>query len=256
MEFQTIGNKKNPVILFFHAMGVTGESSCRVVKYLKEKYFCVMPTSTVYCPNQRYLSKQDEIHQIEEYLQKQGIEKITIIVASSIGADLGLTFLSQTKIPIEHTFFDGGQFAQISRLTRKIMVPFLYLAIKSLYWSKGATLSKFMWCSEESIKPYFIKAGKNLRYKNLYRQMMDSLEDKEFPKLPQEVQRTIFFEFGSVEEHYKYRDAVKKAYPHSHFPLFQDENHMQMQILDPKGFAKMLDSIICTGKLTGIVSWY
>ena len=33
------------------------------------------------------------------------------------------------------------------------MVPFLYLAIKSLYWSKGATLSKFMWCSEESIKP-------------------------------------------------------------------------------------------------------
>ena len=76
------------------------------------------------------------------------------------------------------------------------MVPFLYLAIKSLYWSKGATLSKFMWCSEESIKPYFIKVGKNLRYKNLYRQMMDSLEDKEFPKLSQEVQRTIFFEFG------------------------------------------------------------
>ena len=134
------------------------------------------------------------------------------------------------------------------------MVPFLYLAIKSLYWSKGATLSKFMWCSEESIKPYFIKAGKNLRYKNLYRQMMDSLEDKEFPKLSQEVQRTIFFEFGSVEEHYKYRDAVKKAYPYSHFPFFQDENHMQMQILDPKGFAKMLDSIIRTGKLMRIVS--
>lgn len=254
MKFQTMGNNKNPVILFFHAMGVTGESSYRVADYLKDKYFCVMPTSTVYCHNQSYQRKQDEIRQIEEYLQKQGIEKITLVVASSIGADLGLTFLSQTKIPIEHTFFDGGQFAQISRLTRKIMVPFLYLAIKSLYWSKGATLSKFMWCSEESIKPYFIKAGKNLRYKNLYRQMMDSLEDKEFPKLSQEVQRTIFFEFGSVEEHYKYRDAVKKAYPHSHFPLFQDENHMQMQILDPKCFAKMMDSIICTGKLTEIVS--
>ena len=44
--------------------------------------------------------------------------------------------------------------------------------------------------------------------------MMDSLEDKEFPKLSQEVQRTIFFEFGSVEKHYKYHDAVKKAYPY------------------------------------------
>ena len=35
---------------------------------------------------------------------------------------------------------------------------------------------------------------------------------------------------------------------------FQDENHMHMQILDPKGFAKMLDSIILTGKLMRIVS--
>ena len=84
--------------------------------------------------------------------------------------------------------------------------------------------------------------------------MMDSLEDKEFPKLSQELQRTIFFEFGSIEEHYKYRDAVKIAYSHSHFPVFQNENHMQMQILDPEGFAKMLNSIICTGKLTKMVS--
>lgn len=40
------------------------------------------------------------------------------------------------------------------------MVPFLYLAIKSLYWSKGKTLKKIMWCEDESIKPYFIDAVK------------------------------------------------------------------------------------------------
>lgn len=80
------------------------------------------------------------------------------------------------------------------------MVPFLYLAIKSIYWTKGATLGKIMWCSDERIKPYFIQAGKNLRYKNLQRQMTDSLEDKEFPELSEKIQRTIFFEFGSIEE--------------------------------------------------------
>lgn len=249
MKFQVMGDSKNPVILFFHAMGVTGESSFRVAEYLKEKYFCVMPTSTVYCPEQKYINKQEEIHQVEEYLRKKGIEKIAIVVASSIGADLGLAFLAQTKLLVEHTFFDGGQFAQISKWTRKIMVPFLYLAIKSLYWTKGATLGKIMWCSNESIKPYFVQAGKNLRYKNLCRQMMDSLEDKEFPALSEKTQRTMFFEFGSIEEHYKYREAVKKAYPYSNFPVFENHNHMQMQILDPKGFAAMLDSIICTGRI-------
>ena len=244
MKFQVMGDKKNPVILFFHAMGVTGESSCRVAEHLKEKYFCVMPTSTVYCSDQRYISKQDEIRQVEEFLHKESVEKIALVVASSIGADLGLEFVSKSKIPVQHIFFDGGQFAQIPKFTRKIMVPFLYLAIKSLYWTKGATLGKIMWCSEESIKPYFIQAGKNLRYGNLHRQMMDSLEDKEFPELSEKMQKAATFAFGSIEEHYKYREAVRKAYPYSHFPVFENNNHMQMQILDPLRFAGMLDSII------------
>ena len=29
-------------------------------------------------------------------------------------------------IPVKHVFFDGGQFVQIGKTTRKIMVPFLY----------------------------------------------------------------------------------------------------------------------------------
>lgn len=127
------------------------------------------------------------------------------------------------------------------------MVPFLYLAIKSLYWTKGATLKKIMWCDNDSIKPYFIHAGKNLSYKNLRTQMMDSLEDKPFPKLSVDAQTRTFFEFGSIEEHFKYRDGVMNAYPQANFPVFENCNHMQFQILDPEGFAKMLDTIICTG---------
>lgn len=33
---------------------------------------------------------------------------------------------------------------------------------KCLYWSKGGTLKKIMWCDDEAIKPYFIAAGKAL----------------------------------------------------------------------------------------------
>ena len=66
-----------------------------------------------------------------------------MVVASSIGADLAMAFLTQTKLPVEHAFFDGGQFAQIGKGTRRIMTPFLYFAIKSLYWSK--------FCHQESI---------------------------------------------------------------------------------------------------------
>ena len=124
-----------------------------------------------------------------------------------------------------------------------MMAPFLYLAIKSLYWSKGGTLKKILWCDDDSIKPYFIAAGENLTYTNLRRQISDSLEDKPFPPLPEELQRHIYFEFGSIEEHFKYRQAVMKAYPSGNYPVFEGYDHMQYQIRDPKGFAEMLTYI-------------
>ena len=249
MVFKTIGNKSNPVILFFHAMGVIGESSMPVAEKMAEKYYCIMPTSTVYCSGQRYQSKRDEIQQIVRFLGNHGIKEIELIVASSIGADLAMAFLTEAKIPVKHVFFDGGQFAQIGKATRRIMVPFLYIAMKSLYWSKGKTLKRIMWCDDDKIKPYFIEAGKNLTYGNLRRQLADSLEDKAFPELSEELQKYTFWEFGSIEEHFKYRNAVMQTYIHGNFPVFEEFNHMQYQIRDPEGFARMLETIIETGRL-------
>ena len=184
MKFKTLGNRNHPAVLFLHAMGVTGESSEPVAKYLQDRYFCILPTSTVYCEGQKYVSKLDEIRQVEDFLHRQGVERLAIVVASSIGADLAMAFLTSTKLPIGHVYFDGGQFAQIGKGTRRMMTPFLYFAIKSLYWSKGGTLKKILWCDDDSVKPYFIAAGKNLTYTNLRRHILDSLEDKTFPSLP------------------------------------------------------------------------
>lgn len=108
MLFETLGSRQKPVVLFFHTMGVTGESSMPVAKYLQDEYFCIMPTSTVYCKGQKYLGKSDEVRQIEEFLQGQGVKSLKLAVASSIGADLAAYFLMQTKLPVEHVFFDGG----------------------------------------------------------------------------------------------------------------------------------------------------
>ena len=64
MRFETLGDRKAPAVLFFHAMGVTGASSRPVVQYLQDDYFCVLPTSTVYCTKQTYRGKADEVRQV------------------------------------------------------------------------------------------------------------------------------------------------------------------------------------------------
>ena len=98
------------------------------------------------------MRKADELRQLEAYLVEQRITELAL-VASSLGADLACAFLAETKLPVHHVFFDGGQFARIGKVTRHIMAPFLYLAIKSLYWSKGGTLKKILWCDDDDIKP-------------------------------------------------------------------------------------------------------
>ena len=249
MIFKTMGNPAHPAILFFHAMGVTGDSSVPVAEYLQNQYFCILPTATVYCENQTYVDKDDELRQLTEFLRNRGISRLELVVASSLGADLATAFLAKGEFPVDHVFFDGGQFAQISKGLRRIMVPFLYLALKSLYWSKGGTLKHILWCDDAAIRPYFIQAGKNLTYGNLRRQMAVSVEDKPFPALPEDLQRRTFWEFGSVEDHFKYRDNVMKAYPAGNFPVFEGYNHMQFQIRDPQGFARMLETVMADNRL-------
>ena len=249
MIIQTLGKENNPAILFFHAMGVTGNSSVPVAEHLKEHYFCIMPTSTVYCKGQTYVSKEDEVRQVEDFLKAHDIQELALVVASSIGADLAMEFLIRSKIHPGHVFFDGGQFAQISSFLRSVMTPFLYVAIKSLYWSKGKTLKQILWCDDDAIKPYFIEAGENLTYGNLRRQLKDSLLNQPFPVLDTDLQKCTFWEFGSIEDHFKYRNAVMNTYTDGNFPVFEKFNHMQYQIRDPKGFAEMLEFVMENNKL-------
>lgn len=98
MLFQTYGEKNNPAVLFFHAMGVTGESSERVAKELSDRYYCILPTSTVYCEGQRYISKADEVRQVEDFLYGEAVDSLALVVASSLGADLAMAFLAETKL--------------------------------------------------------------------------------------------------------------------------------------------------------------
>ncbi len=80
-------------------------------------------------------------------------------------------------------------------------------------------------------------------------QMNDSLEDKEFPHLRCVRVENFFFEFGSNEEHFKYRGSVKKAYSKGIFPVFRGYNYMEYQIRDTHGFAEMLEYIIRNNRM-------
>lgn len=85
-------------------MGVVSESSNQVAKHLADRHFCIMPTSAVYCEKQRYVSREDEVLQAEERLRGYRIDRLALIVASSIGVDSGMAFSTRDAMPVEHVF--------------------------------------------------------------------------------------------------------------------------------------------------------
>ncbi|MFR5588267.1 MAG: hypothetical protein ACLTKF_10520 [Subdoligranulum sp.] len=63
-----------------------------------------------------------------------------MVVASSIGADLAMAFLTHEAAHDTLSLTAGS--SPKSKGHAPYMTPFLYLAIKSLYWSKGGTLKR------------------------------------------------------------------------------------------------------------------
>ena len=82
--FETLGDSSKPAVLFFHAMGVVGRSSEPVASFLCDRYYCIMPTATVYCKGQRYVGKADEVRQVEDFLRSHGVNRLELVVASSL----------------------------------------------------------------------------------------------------------------------------------------------------------------------------
>ena len=60
-----------------------------VAAELADRFFCIMPTSTVYCAGQTYADKADEVRQIKEFLRGQGVERVEMVVAAGKALSYG-----------------------------------------------------------------------------------------------------------------------------------------------------------------------
>lgn len=249
MQFLTLGEPGNPTIVCFHALGVTGRSNERFAKYLENDYFFVLPTLSAFCEGETYVSKKDELAQLESFLEENNINELEMVLGSSIGADIAMEFISSGTHDFNHGFIDGGMFAKIGGLARKMLTPVLFKTIEKINKTNGDSLKEIFWTDEDEIKPYFVEAARNLDKESMSNMMKDMLTKDAYPKLSPATQQIMIFEFGCAEDHFKYRKDVMRSYPKAAFPVFDKYDHMQYQIENPEGFADMLRTIITTGEM-------
>ncbi len=246
MQVSTMGTPGNPVILCFHALGVDGSSNERFARYLQDTHFIVNPTLSMFCPGESYQSKQDEIAQLNAWLDAHSIGDIELLCSFSIGADFALEFLRSTTRKVAHSFFDGPQLTKVPKLARRAMATLLFKELDNIAKTNGASITKIFWCDDPAIQPYFVRACANVDRTSINNAMKDLLA-QDLPKLSPQLQQTLVFEFGEVEEHVTCRPKLMQRYPSAQFPVFKGMNHMELTIKDPQLLAESLRTLMNTG---------
>lgn len=168
MRFKTLGNSNKPVAVLIHAMFISEEMFRNISVRLEATHYVIMPTLDAHSLEEHttFLSVQDEANKIFEYLLKNDIQNIDILLGTSLGGIIAFELFMQKKITVSNIFLDGAPFICFSDFRIKFMASiFKRIAHKSakspdrqnildkLYPEYSATMKKICGnMSDESIK--------------------------------------------------------------------------------------------------------
>lgn len=257
MKFTTLGNRKNPAVIFIAGMFCDANTNILFAKYFNEKYFVILPTLDGHCQDDSiYYSKEKEAEKIIAYLLNENISELSLLQGTSMGGSVALEVYRQSlsKIKINHVFIDGGTFMKFPNFMKRFMcnkfMRFVNIAHKHEGHPEEAT--------EEFMNMALMKfiGGKNVEK---YRYMIDAMVPilmylteesiksicetcygNDLPRLDEEYQKQLSFFFGGKEPARMMRRKLMKYYPSSKFPIQKRGTHGGLQAEDPEEYSKML----------------
>ena len=239
MKFQTEGNPNGPKILLIHAMFVNPDSFSKLIEYLKQDYFIIMPILDGHDINEdsTFLSIYDEADKIIAYLNENKIEKLDFMLGTSLGAIIALEIYGRNAVQIDKVYLDGGPFFKFGPLIQKFL--------SGKFWSVCTRIKQSPQKGIEKIDSMFPGFGSLMcdvcchmtkeNTKNLTRACFTY----SFPKLCETAQKSVIFLYGTKESAIKCIGRLKK-YKYSHIIKKDGYNHCGYLLTHPKEYAEML----------------
>jgi esterase/lipase len=257
MKFQTLGDKKNPAVLFIAGMFCDANANMPFAKYFTDNYYVILPTLDGHCQDDSiYLCKEGEAEKIIAYLKREEITELALLQGTSMGGSVTLEVYRQSinQVKINHVFIDGGTFMRFPKLVKKMMCQIFMAFVKIAYKHEGHPEE----ATEEFINMALMKfiGGKNIeKYREMLgtmtpilmhmteesvRSICETCYGNDLPELDEKSQKPLCFFFGEKEPAKMMRGKLMKYYPNSSFPIQKHGTHGGFQTENPKEYAKML----------------
>lgn len=112
MQITTYGTAEHPAILLLHTMFTTGAMFEKFIPALQDQFFVVIPTLDGYDPetDADYPGADEELEQIEAFLQKNNIRALAAATGSSLGAMLAWRLWQRGQVSIRRLVLDSPPF--------------------------------------------------------------------------------------------------------------------------------------------------
>ena len=205
MQFNTLGNINNPVIIMLSGSFAPGKSMEDIYDKLKDNFYIIVPDYNGHYKNGgTFTTRYNEANEIKKYIISQDIKIITMIYGQSMGTEIGMELLRQLqkdKINVEKVFFDGAPYIKLSYFYKKFMY-FKFKTMINMFRNKSIDevmnwgfLKKFAGDKVETLRPMIESMMLSIPYltNESIKNEVECCYTFDFPKMSEEMQENICF---------------------------------------------------------------
>ena len=118
MRFHTFGEKSNKAVLLIHTLFTSADFFAPVTSLLASNYYVIVPTLSGHYENSTFISTDDEIRQIKEFLSENGVASLYAVAGFSLGGNIAYEFFCNNAEMIEKAAIDSAPLFNFPNLVK------------------------------------------------------------------------------------------------------------------------------------------
>lgn len=118
MIFDTYGDKRNKAVLLIHTLFTNADFFAPAVQLLAKDYFLIVPTLSGHHKNSVYISTNDEISQLKDFLTENKIERLHFLAGFSLGGNIAYEFFCKNSDMVEKAVIDSAPLFEFPKFVK------------------------------------------------------------------------------------------------------------------------------------------
>ncbi len=248
MYINAFGNPGDPVILGLHPMSITGENLYEALRpNLSGEYFVIAPDQGGHGRSGHYISREDELDTLKNYLLRNGYTHIRLLYAASMGVGLANELLKDPAFHIDKVWFDGAAFSETPPSGMWLIRPLMRVVLKFYDLFPGVIGSSF-------VKHYGPVFGEKMK-QNFSRlsaedvvRIFSGLSSSIPAQLSDDMQKNIHLEWGEDDGGAAHSlPLVKKYMPSADIVIRKGYGHCTYMAFNTAEYVKELEEFAGNG---------